>query len=245
MGELSKEIEDEFQAGCAVLFGLRLTEQQMAQFRMYQRLLISGNERLNLTAIIEPVDIYRKHFLDSASLATVIGADDTARLLDVGSGAGLPGVALKILFPNLDVTLCDALQKRVHFLQSVIAELDLQGIRAIHGRAEDLSHDTGHRDRYDWVTARAVAQLATLVEWCLPFVKPGGRFIAMKGPDVSEEVAQASAAMAALRAQCTGVSPYELTGGAGNRSLVVCEKLGATPRRFPRKPGVAKRAPLS
>lgn len=230
---------------CQELFGVSLSAVQLAQFHRYSELLLAWNERLNLTAITQPVDVYRKHFLDSLSVVAIMGQDVQGQLLDVGSGAGLPGLAIKILFPHLHVTLCDALQKRVHFLSEVIVQLNLQGIEAVHGRAEDLSQLPAYRDRYQWVVARAVARLSTLCEWCLPFVEPGGQFVALKGPAVASEVAECEGAARALCAKVDQVFAYTLPEQAGERHLVAFRKLNATPRRFPRKPGEAKRNPLS
>lgn len=238
-------MQEEFQSACQVHFGISLTSEQLAQFRLYYELLLSWNERVNLTTITEERDVYRKHFLDSVSLVRVLRSEEQMTLLDVGSGAGLPGLALKIVWPDLHVTLCDALQKRIHFLDVVIKELALKGIETVHGRAEELSRIPAYRDSYRWVTARAVAHLGTLSEWCLPFVKPGGCFVSMKGPSGEEELRGAMVAVKALCGNVSHVYPYTLPGDAGERMLVVIDKLRATPRRFPRKPGEAKRSPLS
>lgn len=228
------------------MFHVELKEDQLERLATYARLLGEWNERMNLTAIAVPSDVYVKHFVDSLALCMLpefAKADNG--LLDVGSGAGFPGLVLKIARPGLRVTLCDALEKRVRFLQAVIAELGLVDIMVCHGRAEELAKlRSGHRDAYPFVTARAVAALPVLAEWCLPFVAPGGHFVAMKGPGGHAEALQAESAARALSGRVKGVRGYSLPRDAGERTLVVIAKSAPTPRQFPRRPGAASRTPL-
>jgi len=245
MVDLSDDEVCDFRTAC-VSYGILLTDEQLSKFKRYAELLLEWNERFNLTAIIDLKEVYSKHFLDSLVLASQIqkSVSGQAGLLDIGSGAGFPGLALKIAMPSLQVTLCDALRKRVTFLTHVIGELQLQGIVAVHGRAEELAKSASYRDQFAVVTARAVAHLTVLSEWCLPFVRPHGVFIAMKGPTGEQEAIDAHAAFATLNGTLETVQNYNLPDGAGARSLVVVKKIGVTPKRFPRRAGDAERAPL-
>lgn len=228
----------------AAVTGCALDGVAMERFRVYVRVLSSWNGRFNLTRITDVRGIYVKHFADSLALFRLPEVRFGLELLDVGSGAGFPGLALKIARPDLRVTLCDSLGKRVGFLVEAAADIGVE-TRCVHGRAEDLAREgAGYRDRFPVATARAVAPLRVLVEWCMPFVRPGGVFVAMKGRGCAEELADARRAIGLLGGEMERVVEYELPLEQGERSLVVIRKVFETPRRFPRRPGEAARRPL-
>lgn len=229
----------------ATAIPVAVTPEQCEQLRVYAEVLASWNEKMNLTAIVQAQEVWIKHFLDSLHVVAVVREIQASTLIDVGTGAGFPGLVVKIVAPDVQVTLVDSLRKRVDFLQHVVARLGLTGIAVVHGRAEDLARDVKHRDRYAMATARAVAKMSTLAEWCLPFVGVGGLFVAMKGPQPQDEVNEARAAMRALSGSLDGVVPYSLPHEAGARSMVMIRKTAPTSRRFPRKPGDALRNPLT
>ena len=228
-------------------FGCELSVLQKEQFERYSELLVLGNEKMNLTRIVNPVEVLIKHFLDSLCVGEWINQLSRLKrfgLLDMGSGAGLPGLALKIAFPDLQVVLCDSQKKRVIFLQEVIDQLHLSGIEAIHSRAEELALRPFFREGFPLVTARAVAKLNVLVEWCLPFVEVGGIFLAFKGPDVEEEVRGANMALGFLGGTVNETRMYDLPLDMGGRSIVAVEKTRHSPKGFPRGAGEAARKPL-
>ncbi len=229
--------------------GLDLDAAQFDRFRRYGELLLEWNERMNLTAITDPAEVQALHFLDALTLVPPVhawcrgaGFDDPT-LLDIGSGAGLPGIPLKIALPRLRATLLDATGKRVRFLQHVVDELGLRGIGAVHGRAEELGRVEGWREAFDLVTARALARLPTLLEWCLPFARPGGLLLAPKAGDLAAEVADGERAAHLLGGALRGVRPVHLTELPG-RALVLIDKTGPTPPRSPRGGGLPSKQPL-
>jgi len=234
----------EWFAQAAAARGVALDSRQLGQFQSYASILREWNERMNLTAIVEEQAIVVKHFIDCLEFVARMGLFSGDLILDVGSGAGFPGLVIQIVRPDVRVSLCDSLQKRVRFLEHLSGQLGLQQVTCIHGRAEDLARLPMHRDRYQMVTARAVAKLSVLSEWCLPFVSPGGRFVAMKGPGWERELAEATVTIARLRAAFKESKHYELPRGEGERSLLVIDKVGRTPVGFPRRPGEAARSPL-
>jgi len=205
-------------------------------------MLLEWRERFNLTAISDPRDVVLKHFADSLSLVPLVGKG-ALDVIDVGSGAGFPGIPLKIALPEIGVTLLDAVNKRVGFLNAAIERLGLEGINAIHSRAEDAGHSEAHREVYDLAVSRAVAALPVLAEYALPFVKPGGRFAAMKGPAVQEELQSAQAAIRVLGGDRISTISVEIPFTDITHSIVCVSKYSHTPPRFPRKASqIAKRS---
>jgi 16S rRNA (guanine527-N7)-methyltransferase len=223
-------------------FGIELSPAQLDAFQVYQRELVAWNVRFNLTTITEPDQVIIKHFLDSLSVAPVL-RQNVSSLIDLGSGAGFPGLPLKIALPALSVTLIDSTGKKVEFLKHVIAELSLHDTTALHTRAEELAHDPKYREQCDAAVARAVADLTTLLEYALPFVRIGGLFVAQKGVDVKEEVQRAARAIKVLGGRLSEVSPVQLPG-LEPRHLIVVEKVAVTPSQYPRAAGAPKKKPI-
>ena len=221
---------------------ITLTETQLEQFRIYYEMLVEKNKVMNLTGITEWNEVLEKHFLDSISLIRAIDLSQELTVMDMGTGAGFPGIPLKIAFPNLKVTLADSLNKRVLFLQEVINVLKLEGIEAIHGRAEDLARDKKYREQYDLSVSRAVANLSTLSEYCLPFVKIGGQFISYKSGEIDEEVNACKSAVFLLGGKIKDIVKFEL--GESGRSFIIIDKVNGTPKTYPRKAGTPSKKPL-
>ena len=224
--------------------GITLSEQQKTQFLQYYELLVEWNSFMNLTAITEFDQVITKHFLDSLSLVKVCDVAQAGRILDVGTGAGFPGIPLKIAFPEVEVVLLDSLNKRVKFLNEVIGQLGLSKITAVHGRAEDFARQKDYREQFDLVVSRAVANLSSLSEYCLPYVKVGGRFLAMKSDNCQEEVERAGRAIAKLGGQLRPMAQYQIPGTEITRRVVVVEKIRPTPKGYPRRFSRMKKAPL-
>ncbi len=227
-------------------FGLALTGGELASFQTYYEELIAWNARLNLTTITDYEEVQRKHFLDSLSclLALDLDPDESLSCIDVGAGAGFPGLPLKIVRPRLSLTLLESTGKKVTFLQHLLERLQVEGARAIKGRAEELGRDPAHRESYDVVLARAVASLPVLVEYTLPFCRPGGMVIAQKGTEAQAEAEAAKPGMAVLGGQLRAIKAVPLPGLTG-RHLVVIDKVSPTPDKYPRRTGVPARRPLS
>jgi 16S rRNA (guanine527-N7)-methyltransferase len=224
--------------------GIVLSSQQLDQFQRYFELLVEWNEKMNLTGITERAAVYEKHFYDSLSLAFYIDLSKAIRLADIGSGAGFPSLPLKIAFPHLQVTIVDSLNKRISFLKHVCEALGLEGVQCVHGRAEDIGRLPAHRDRYDAVTARAVARLAGLSELCLPFAAKDGLFAAMKGANPQEELDEAAYALKELRGKVERVETMKLPVEQSERAIVFIRKADRTPAAYPRKAGVPLKQPL-
>lgn len=224
------------------LLDLRLTAHHLDAFNWYATELRDWNQRVNLTAITDPVEIEIKHFIDSLTLSRIV--DRSGSLADVGSGAGFPGIPLKILCPQLQVTLIEATAKKVRFCQHVIDGLGLSGIRAVHARAEALGRTEAHRARYDWVVGRAVASMAILAEYCLPLLKIGGTMIAMKGETGPAEAHEAEDAIHLLGGRMRQLVSFELPKVTETRHLIVVDKISATPAEYPRRPGMPVKRPI-
>jgi len=223
---------------------LDLTPERSERFETYFRLLVEWNERMNLTAITEREAVYEKHFYDSLTLAFHLDLNGTGKLADIGSGAGFPSLPLKICFPHLDVLIVDSLGKRIRFLEHLTAELGLAGVTCLHARAEDAARMPEHRDGYDLVTARAVARMNVLAEFCLPFARPDGRFAAMKGSDPAEEIAESKRALSELGGKLETVHALQLPFEQADRHIVIVRKSGRTPARYPRKAGIPAKQPI-
>lgn len=225
-----------------------LSEEQIQEFDTYYELLVEKNKYMNLTAITEYEDVLLKHFIDCLSVNIVPEfvrlAGGNASVIDVGTGAGFPGIPLKIAYPSLNVDLLDSLNKRINFLNEVIDSLKLSGINAFHGRAEDYAQKIEFRERYELCVSRAVANLSTLSEYCLPFIKQDGYFIALKSGDIEDELMQSEKAVTLLGGKLLNVIPFTLPMSDIERSFVVIKKIKATQKKFPRKAGLPSKEPL-
>lgn len=222
--------------------GIELTDSQLNAFETYYDMLIDRNKVMNLTAITEFDEVMDKHFLDSVYLFRSIELKADYKLIDIGTGAGFPGIPLKIVFPELKITLLDSLNKRVGFLNDVIDELNLNDIEAIHGRAEDIARDKAYRASYDIAVSRAVANLSTLSEYCLPFVKIGGKFVSYKSGDCADEVDNAKAAIHLLGGKINKIDEFSYSNNS--RSFIVIDKVMNTSNKYPRKAGLPSKKPL-
>ena len=230
--------------GCKEL-GITLDENQKKQFTDFYEYLVEKNKVMNLTGITEFQEVLIKHFLDSLACVKAVDMSRIKRIMDIGTGAGFPGVPLKIAFPHLEACLLDSVKKRVNFLEETFQMLKLENITAIHGRAEEYAKNKQYRETYDLCVSRAVSNLATLSEYCLPYVKTGGYFISYKSGTVQEEVEQAQKAVKILGGKIQDVVYFQLPDSEIQRSLVVIEKIKATPGRYPRKAGTPLKEPLS
>lgn len=223
---------------------IHLSDSQIDQFLIYYEMLSDRNQVMNLTAISGYEDVLKKHFVDSVCLVKACDLSGDLSLIDVGTGAGFPGLALKIAFPGLKVTLLDSLNKRILFLDNVIGELGLKDVETVHGRAEDMSRPGKLRERYDLCVSRAVANLSTLSEYCLPFVKVGGQFVAYKSEKVFEELSTADRTISLLGGVIEDQIEFTLPYSDIYRNLVIVRKKTGTPGQFPRKAGLPSRNPL-
>lgn len=233
----------DFKTGLEAL-GICLNEFQLKQFMRYYALLVEWNSFMNLTAITEYDEVCTKHFLDSLSLCKALDCTQELTVIDVGTGAGFPGIPLKIAFPNLSITLLDSLGKRVNFLKEVIGALGLEGIEAIHGRAEDYAKPNMLREQFDVCVSRAVANLSSLSEYCIPYVKVGGLFISYKSEKLAEEKAAAEHAVSLLGGEFLEQVEFFLPNSDIYRNIVVIKKGKCTPKKYPRKAGVPTKEPL-
>ncbi|MFO7682404.1 MAG: 16S rRNA (guanine(527)-N(7))-methyltransferase RsmG [Chloroflexota bacterium] len=236
--------ENHLHVQAETLYNLSLSETQLAQFDVYLALLLTWNERLNLTAVRDPHAIQIRHFLDSLSCALVTGDLNGRSLIDVGTGAGFPGLPLKILYPDLQLTLTDSVAKKTNFLRAVVAELGLANVTVLAERAETLGQQSAHRARYDWAAARGVAEMRVLVEYLLPLCKVGGHLLAQKGENAEKETAVARQALRMLGGGSPSLQAIHLPEVEQPHYLVVVEKMRETPAAYPRQPGIPAKRPL-
>lgn len=225
--------------------GIVLTETQKQQFDKFYELLVEWNKVMNLTGITEYEEVNEKHFVDSLSIVKAVDMNQVSSVIDVGTGAGFPGIPLKIAFPHLKVVLLDSLNKRINFLNTVINELGLKDISTIHGRAEDFAKKPEYREQFDICVSRAVANLATLSEYCIPYVKKDGMFVPYKSGEIDEELDQSKKAIHVLGGKTQNVVKFQLPGTEIGRSFVVIKKLQNTAKKYPRKAGLPSKEPIS
>ena len=233
-----------FLANEAARFHIALSQTQMAQFDAYLALLLDWNERMNLTAVRDPHAIQIRHFLDSLSCATVTGGLNGRSLIDIGTGAGFPGLPLKILYPDLQLTLADSVAKKTVFLKAIVAELGLENVTIVAERAETLGQQLAHRQQYDWAVARGVVEMRALAEYLLPLCKIGGHMLAQKGKSAAQETEAAQNAFQTLGGGGATIQEIQLPEVETPHYLVVVEKIGVTPATYPRKPGMPGKRPL-
>lgn len=226
------------------MISVELTDKQVSQFIKFYEMLVEWNKVMNLTGITEYDEVVMKHFVDSLSIVKVNGFDNVTSIIDVGTGAGFPGIPLKIVFPEIKITLLDSLHKRIKFLNAVIDELELENIETIHGRAEDFSKKEDYREQYDLCVSRAVANLATLSEYCLPYVKEDGYFLPYKSGDIKEEAANSKKAVKILGGNIEDIISFEIPDTDMARTILKIHKTKATPKRFPRKAGLPTKEPI-
>lgn len=224
--------------------GIELSARQLEQFDLYFRLLVEWNEKMNLTGITEEGQVYNKHFYDSITPAFYFPFDTVESVVDIGGGAGFPSIPLKICFPHLKMTIIDSLNKRMSFLQHVANECGLEHVYPVHGRAEDRGQEPAYREAFQLVVARAVARLNLLSEFCLPFAQVGGHFIALKGADITPELNEAKKAIKTLGGKTRKVESFHLMEDAGERNIVIVEKVEHTPKSYPRKAGIPAKKPI-
>jgi len=224
--------------------GLHLSRSQLSALSLYERELVDWNTRFNLTAIRDPQEIHIKHFLDSLTCLLAMRESPVGRLIDIGTGAGFPGIPIKIIYPKMQLTLVESVGKKAEFCRHVVKILDLQGVEVVQERAEALGQDPNYRERYDWAVARAVAILPVLAEYLLPLVRVGGGMLAMKGESGPSEAHSAEHALRVLGGHLRQLLPVTLPGVVEERYLVVIDKVAATPSGYPRKVGVPAKRPL-
>lgn len=225
--------------------GITLTDKQIKQFGTYFEMLVEWNEKINLTAVTEKEEVYLKHFFDSVTPSFYIDFNEIETICDVGAGAGFPSIPLKIVYPHLQITIVDSLNKRIKFLNELAASLDLDKVNFVHDRAETFGKSQQYRESFDLVTARAVARLSVLSELCLPLVKKGGQFVALKGSQGNEELEDAQFAISVLGGEVKTVHEFTLPLEESMRQIITIDKLRQTPKKYPRKPGTPNKEPLT
>ena len=225
--------------------GITLTDVQKEQFDKFYELLVEWNKVMNLTGITEYEEVNEKHFVDSVSIVKAIDINKVETVIDIGTGAGFPGIPLKIAFPHLKIVLLDSLNKRINFLNTVIDELGLKDISTIHGRAEDFAKKPEYREQFDLCVSRAVANLSTLSEYCIPYINKGGQFVPYKSGEIDEEVQQAKKAVHILGGTIEDVVKFQLPGTEIGRSFVKIKKVQNTAKKYPRKAGLPSKEPIS
>lgn len=224
--------------------GITLSDEQYKQFDKYYELLVEWNKVMNLTGITDYDEVNEKHFIDSLSIVKALDLSKINTIIDVGTGAGFPGIPLKIAFPHLKITLLDSLNKRIRFLDNVITVLELEDIHTIHGRAEDFARQADYREQFDLCVSRAVANLSTLSEYCIPYVKVGGFFVSYKSGDVQDELSNAKTAVNVLGGTQNKPIIFQLPGSDISRSFIKIKKIKPTGKKFPRKAGLPSKEPI-
>ena len=240
--EKAWKMEDKFEKQLEEL-GIQLTEKQKKQFYRYFELLVEWNKVMNLTGITEYNEVNEKHFIDSLAVKRVLEPEKIESLIDIGTGAGFPGIPLKIAYPHLKIVLLDSLQKRIKFLNTVIEELELEEIKTLHGRAEDYAKKTEYRERFDVCVSCAVANLATLSEYCIPYVRQGGYFISYKSGEADEEIKNSEKAVGILGGKIEVIEKFQLPSTEIGRTFVKIKKIEATKKKYPRKAGLPAKEP--
>ena len=226
------------------LLDITVSQKQIEQFLMFYEMMINTNQVMNLTSITEPVEVMDKHFVDSLAVKRIYDLNQKVSVIDVGTGAGFPGIPLKIVFPEIHIVLLDSLNKRVKFLKDVVEALELQNVECIHGRSEDIGRTDEYREKFDLCVSRAVANLSVLSELCIPFVKIGGRFISYTAGKRAEDIEDAKTAVTKLGGKIRRVEEFSLPGTELERVFVEIEKIKETERKYPRKAGMPERMPL-
>lgn len=226
------------------LLDITISEKQTEQFLMFYKMMVNINQVMNLTSITEPVEVIDKHFLDSLAVKRMYDLNGNVSVIDVGTGAGFPGIPLKIVFPDIHIVLLDSLNKRVKFLKDVVEALGFENIECIHGRSEDVGKIDKYREKFDLCVSRAVANLSVLSELCIPFVKIGGKFISYKAGNSEEEIRDAKVAVTKLGGKIRRVEKFSLPGTELERVFVEIEKIKETQKKYPRKAGLPERMPL-
>jgi len=224
--------------------GLKFNESKYDQFMKYKDLIKEWNEKVNLTAIKEDEEIVKKHFIDSMKVFKFDQLKSAKNVIDIGTGGGFPGIPMKIIKPEVNIVLLDSLNKRIKFLNEVIKSLNLKNIKAIHGRAEDFAQEVQYREKFDIAVSRAVANLTVLSEYCIPYVKLGGYFVAMKGPAVEEEIKLSKNAIRMLGGRIEHIEKVQIEGSDLNHNLVIISKIVVTNKKYPRKAGMVTKDPL-
>ena len=224
------------------LIDINISEDEIENFKIYMKLLLEWNEKINLTAITNEDDMILKHFIDSLTIKKYMSENE--KIIDIGTGAGFPGIPLAIMNKNNEITLMDSLNKRIVFLNDVINKLKLTNVKAIHSRAEELARNKTYREKYDVAVSRAVANLSTLVEYMLPFVSVGGKCICMKGPNIEEELKNAKNAIKELGGEITKIENFKLPESDNERNIVIIKKVKETSNKYPRKSGTPSKEPI-
>lgn len=245
-GFTGEKLNPEFFIQSLSKHNIALTAKQKEQFNTYFKKLGAANEHVNLTRITEEDEVYLKHFYDSITPLIVIPEifKENITMCDVGAGAGFPSLPIKILRPDLKLTIVDSLGKRLNFLSDLLEELGIEGVNLVHGRAEDVGKNPDYREKFDLVTARAVARMSVLSEYCLPLAKVGGKFVALKGPKAQDELAASEKALDILGGKLVDSNEFTLPNSDEERTIVVVDKVKSTPKKYPRQAGTPARKPL-